>query len=189
MNNSTNKILLIAVLVSLGLNVFLGIKLYQNRTTISDVEISYDAINPMDFQQGANVILAQGTSQYPHDALSYLLLVDNEGQIEKIYCLDGQYGAIAFNDQTGEVIVLGEKNVLRIGTSVTQEQDANPQFLSQQRSDIYFSRNRIYVNSQPVKDERLGFTPKLGYAGFVDLSSLGTDLHMMPVGVVIVSGK
>ena len=45
------------------------------------------------------------------------------------------------------------------------------------------------MNSQPVKDERLGFTPKLGYAGFVDLSSLGTDLHMMPVGVVIVSGK
>ncbi|MEE8806797.1 MAG: hypothetical protein SOI44_00080 [Lactimicrobium sp.] len=143
----------------------------------------------MDFQQGKNVILAQGTSQYPHDALSYFLLVDNEGQIEKIYCLDGQYGAIAFNDQTGEVVVLGEKNVLRIGTSVAQKQDVNPQFLSQQRSDIYFSRNRIYVNPQPVKDERLGFTPKLGYAGFVDLSSLGTDLHMMPVGVVIVSGK
>ena len=149
--------------------IILCIKLYQNRTTTSDVEISYDAINPVDFQQGENVILAQGTSQYPHDALSYLLLVDNEGQIEKIYCLDGQYGAIAFNDQTGEVVVLGEKNVLRIGTSVT--------------------RNRIYVNSQPVKDERLGFTPKLGYAGFVDLSSLGTVLHMMPVGVAIISGK
>lgn len=83
MNNSTNKILLITVLVSLGLNAFLGIKLYQNRTTTSDVEISYDAINPVDFQQGENVILAQGTSQYPHDALSYLLLVDNEGRLRR----------------------------------------------------------------------------------------------------------
>lgn len=173
------------LVLSLLVNLYAVLKVLSGKKKSKTIDIVYDSVPLEDLEQANNILLARGTEQYPEDLLSYLLIVDNTGRITKVCCLDGQYEAIAFNEETEELYLLSEDDIMKIGETISHVAQTNENLSGQYRSDIYMVKDRLYVRSSVIQDERLDFTPVKGYSGYLDMSSIGMDLHMIPIGIVV----
>ena len=180
-----NRVLCLVLALSLMFNIYTVIKTFFDKGKTNNTDIIYDSINIEVVEKANNIILASGSEQYPNDLLSYLLIVNDHGKITNAYCLDGNYEAIAFNEQTEELYLLSKKGIMKIGKTISNVTQQNENLSKQYSSDIYMVENKLYVRSSVVKDERLDFKPVKGYSGYLDVSSIGTDLHMIPIGIVV----